>query len=174
LDVAESTIGMVSVQENDMLDDHIICYLSRGLVGLELNYSHAEKLALEIFHIVQRFCYYILLRKTTIIVIVNPFQYVLTQQVIGGNISRWIVILQEFDLDFVSTKSKKSLVFVELISELLVESGDIMPEESPINGDIFLIASSNPWYEYIVVYLQTLKCPASASHDDHWRIRHHA
>jgi len=76
-----------------MLDDHIICYLSRGLVGLELNYSHAEKLALEIFHIVQRFCYYILLRKITIIVIVNPFQYVLTQQVIGGNISRWIVIL---------------------------------------------------------------------------------
>jgi len=77
-------------------------------------------------------------------------------------------------LDFVSTKSKKSLVFVELISELLVESGDIMPEESPINGDIFLIASSNPWYEYIVVYLQTLKCPASASRDDHWRIQHHA
>jgi hypothetical protein len=56
----------------------------------------------------------------------------------------WIVILQEFDLDFVSVKSKKSLVFAELISELSVESGDISPEESPINGDIFLIASFGP------------------------------
>jgi hypothetical protein len=85
-----------------------------------------------------------LLRKTTIIYVVNPFQYVLTQQVIGGNISIWIVILQEFDLDFVSAKSKKSLVFSKLISKLSVESSDIMPEESPINGNFFLIASLDP------------------------------
>jgi hypothetical protein len=56
----------------------------------------------------------------------------LTQRVIGGKISRWIVILQEFDLDFVSAKSRKSLVFAELISELPIESGDIVLEESPI------------------------------------------
>jgi hypothetical protein len=56
-------------------------------------------------------------------------------------------------LDFVSTKSKKSLVFAELISELLVESGDVTPEESPIKGEMFLIASLDPWYEDILVYL---------------------
>jgi hypothetical protein len=56
----------------------------------------------------------------------------------------WMVILQEFDLDFISAKSKKSLVFAELISELLVELGDIVPEESPIQGDMFLIESSDP------------------------------
>jgi hypothetical protein len=67
-------------------------------------------------------------------------------------------------------KSKKSLVFVELISELPVESGDIIPEESPINRDLFLIASSDPWYGDILVYLQTLKCPTSASRDEHRRI----
>jgi hypothetical protein len=168
--VAESTIDMVLVQEDDALEEHIIYYLSRGLVGPELNYSHVEKLTLAVVHVVQRFCHYILLHKTTVIVIVNPFQYVLTRWVIGGKISRWIVILQEFDLDFVSAKSKKSLVFAELISELLVESGDISPEESPINEDIFLIASSDPWYGDILVYLQTLKCPASASRDEHRRI----
>jgi hypothetical protein len=69
---------------------------------------------------------------------------VLTRQVIGGNISIWIVILQEFELDFVSAKSKKSLVFVELISELLVEFSDITSKESPIKGDPFIIASSDP------------------------------
>jgi hypothetical protein len=82
-----------------------------------------------------------MLRKTTVITGVNPFQYVLTRHFIGGNISIWIVILQEFDLDFVSMKSKNSLVFVELISKLTFESGDVMPEESPIKGDIFLIGS---------------------------------
>jgi hypothetical protein len=63
-------------------------------------------------------------------------------------------------------KSKKSLVFAELISELPVESVDVTPKESPIKGDLFLISSLDPWYGDILVYLQTLKCPASASHDE--------
>jgi hypothetical protein len=92
--------------------------------------------------------------------------------VIGEKISRWIVILQEFDLDFVLAKSKKSLVFVELISELPIESGDVIPDKSSIKGDMFLIASSDPWYGHIPVYLQTLKCPTFASHDERRRIRH--
>jgi hypothetical protein len=29
-------------------------YLSRGLIGPELNYSHVEKLALAVVHVVQR------------------------------------------------------------------------------------------------------------------------
>ena len=70
--------------------------------------------------------------KTTVIAVMNPFQYMLTRRVIGRKISRWIVILQEFDLDFISAKSKKSLVFAELISEHPIESGDVVPEESPI------------------------------------------
>jgi hypothetical protein len=152
----------------------VIYYLSRGLVGKKLNYSHIEKLVLAAVHVVQRFHHYILFHKTTVIPIVNPFQYVLTQCVIGGKISRWIVILQEFDLEFVSAKSKNSMVFAELISELLVDSGDVIPEKSPIKGDMFLIMFSDPWYGDVLVYLQNLMCPTSASHDEHRGIRHQA
>jgi hypothetical protein len=77
----------------------------------------------------------------------------LTRWVIGRKIGIWIVILQEFDLEFVSAKSKKSLVFIEIISELSVESGDVVPEESPIRGDMFFITSSYPWYRDILIYL---------------------
>jgi hypothetical protein len=144
----------------------VIYYLSRGLIGLELSYSHIEKLALAIVHAVQWFRHYVLFHKTTVIAVVNPFQYILTRRVIGGKNSRWIVILQEFDLDFISAKSKKSLVFAELISKILVESGDVVPEESPIRGDMFLIAYTDPWYGDILIYLQTLKCPTSTSRDE--------
>jgi hypothetical protein len=47
-----------------------------------------------------------------------------------------------------------------------VESGNNFPEDSLINGDIFLIASSDPWYGDILVYIQTVKLPSSSSHDD--------
>jgi hypothetical protein len=76
--IAESTISMVLVQEDDLLSEYVIYYLSQGLVGPKLNYSHIEKLALAAVHAVQWFRHYILFRKTTIISIVNPFQYVLT------------------------------------------------------------------------------------------------
>jgi hypothetical protein len=79
----------------------------------------------------------------------NPFQYMLTRRVIGRKISIWIVVLQEFESDFVSTKSKKSLIFTELISKLPVESGGLMPKESPIRGNMFLIT----WYRDILIYL---------------------
>jgi hypothetical protein len=136
-----------------LFSEYVIYYLSRGLAGPELNYSHIEKLALEAVDAVQWFRHYVLFRKTTVIVVVNPFQYMLTRWVIGRKISRWIVILQEFDLDFISTKSKKSLVFAELILELPVESGDLVPEESPLRGYMFLITSLDPWYGDILIYL---------------------
>jgi hypothetical protein len=62
---------------------NVIYYLSRGLVKPKLNYTHVEKLDLVTVDIVQRFCHYILLCKTTIVFIVNPFHYVFTQWVIG-------------------------------------------------------------------------------------------
>ena len=65
------------VQEDDESQEHIIYYLSWVFVGLELRYSHVSNLALPAVYVVQRLRHYILLRKTTIIVDVNPFQYVL-------------------------------------------------------------------------------------------------
>jgi hypothetical protein len=76
--IAESTIHMVLVQEDDFLSEYVIYYLSRGMVGPEFNYSHIEKLALAAVHDVQRFRHYILFHKTTIIFFVNLFQYMFT------------------------------------------------------------------------------------------------
>jgi hypothetical protein len=50
---SEGMIGMVLVQEDDELHEHVIYYLSRNLVGPELKYSHVEKLALAVVHAVQ-------------------------------------------------------------------------------------------------------------------------
>jgi hypothetical protein len=84
---------------------------------------------------------------------VNPFQYILTRCIIEGKYNKWIVILQEFDLDFASAKSKKSLVFVELISEFPRLDEDVIHVDSFADKHIFLVSSSDPWYGDIVLYL---------------------
>ena len=45
---------------------------------------------------------------------------------IGGKYNKWIVILQEFDLEFVSTNLKKSLIFDEIISNFMsLDEGEV-------------------------------------------------
>ena len=84
------TIGMVLVQEDEELHEHVIYYLSRNLVDAEIHYSHVEKLALATIHAVQRLRHYILLRQTLVVSHVIPFQFVLTR---GGKYNKWIAIL---------------------------------------------------------------------------------
>ena len=64
---SELTIGVVLVQEDDKLWEHVIYYLSRALAGPELKYPYVEKLALAAVYAVHRLRHYILLRTTTVV-----------------------------------------------------------------------------------------------------------
>ena len=77
---------------------------------------------------VQKFHHYILLRIT--IVLADHKYYILTHQVLRGKYSRWIVILQEFDLEFAKATSKKSLVFSELMCDIPCASMEYEPNDS--------------------------------------------
>ena len=93
------------------------------------------------------------MRTTTVVPDVNPFQYVLSWWIVGGKFNKWIVILQEFELDFQSTKSKKSLVFAEFIAEFSVEEDVAIEEDSFLDEHIFSISTFDPWYGDIIFYL---------------------
>jgi hypothetical protein len=146
---------MVLVQEDDAHDEHVVYYLSRSLTPTEIKYQHVEKLALAVVQAVQRFRHYILSRKTTMISHCNPMQHILTRQLLGGKYSKWIVILQEFDLEFDRAKSKKSLVFVELICDFPHSAMKNVAVDSLLDESLFLISTVDLWYGDIIIYLQT-------------------
>ena len=50
--VSDTTIGMLLAQTNYYQIEHVIYYLSKGLVGSELRYPYIEKLALEVAYVV--------------------------------------------------------------------------------------------------------------------------
>jgi hypothetical protein len=167
-----TTIRIVLVQTDEDHNEHVIYYLSKGLVGTELHYPYVEKLALAAVFVVQRLRHYILLRTTTIISDTNPMQYILSRQILGGHYSKWIVLLQEFDLEFSTPKSKKSLVFAELMIDLPRVIDESVVQDSLPDESLFLIDSSDPWYGDILIYLQTQCFHPQMSKDDRRRIRH--
>ena len=129
-------------------------------------------MALAVICAVQRFRHYILLRTTTVISDCNPMTYILSRQLLGGKYSKWIVILQEFDLEFATAKSKKSLVFAELICSLPSFSSPSHTEDHIPDETLFLISTLDPWYGDIIIYLQTSSFRPGTSKDAWRRIRH--
>ena len=79
-------IGIILVQEDEELQEHVIYYLSWNLIDTEIHYSHVEKLVLATVHAVQWLRHYILLRQTLVVAHVNPFQFILTQKDDWGKI----------------------------------------------------------------------------------------
>ena len=82
-------------------------------------------------------------------------QYSLSRQILRGRYSKWIIILQEFELEFSIAKTKKYLVSVELMSNFLQVNGKSMVQDSLPDESLFLIDSSDSWYWDILIYLQT-------------------
>jgi hypothetical protein len=118
-----------------------------------LKYKHEEKLALAVVLVVQKLRHYILLRTTKVVADSNPMQYLLSRRQVNGKFARWIVILQEYDLEFSTPKSKKALVLAELVTALPSDT-----TSAPVNTDfpdehLFYIASDDPWYGDLLVYL---------------------
>ena len=143
----------------------MIYYVSKSLLNSETRYSRVEKLALATIIVVQIFCRYILVRTTIVLTDQNPVYYILTRQVLGGNYSRWIVILHEFDLEFSKTTSKKSLVFAELMCDLPCVITEAETNDSFLDEFLFLISITDPWYGDLISDLQTqgfsLVCPVT-------------
>lgn len=144
LATADTTIGMVLVQSDDNDIKHVVYYLSRNLLDTETRHAYVEKLALATISAVQRFRHYILLRTTTVVSDCNPMTYIMSRQLLGGKYSKWIVILQEFDLEFTTAKSKKSLVFVELIFSFPSSSTPSHSEDHILDETLFLISTLDP------------------------------
>jgi hypothetical protein len=172
LAASEYTIGMVLIQEDDNHDEHVIYYFIRSLSSMEIKYQHVEKLALDAVQAVQRFHHYILSRKTTVISNCNPMQHILACQLLGGKYSKWIVILQEFDLEFNRATSKKYLVFAELICDFPHTATEKVAVNSLPDESLFLISTNDIWYRDIIIYLQTQTFQPALSSNERRRVRY--
>jgi hypothetical protein len=147
------SVADILIHLGDDNHEHVIYYVSKNLSGPPLKYKHEEKLALPVVLAVQKLRHYILLRTTKVVADSNPMQYLLSRRQVNDKFARWIIILQEYDLEFSTPKSKKALVLVELITALPSDT-----PSTPVNTDfpdehLFYITSDDPWYGDLLVYL---------------------
>ena len=123
-------------------------------------------MALAVVFSVQKLCHYIIANHTQVVVDSNPVWYLLSCHLLQGPVAKWVVIIQKFDLEFVSPKITKALALDVLMTDL-----PPLSTPPPVKVDLpdeflFVISTKDPWYGGIILYLHTQKFEAHLSHED--------
>ena len=111
----EHSLGALCAQENSEGMEKAFYYLSRTLVGAELNYSSIEKMSLALMFVVQKLKHYMQAHTQRVISKVDLVKYILSRLVLQGRLARWAVILEQYDLIYISSKAVKGQALVDFL-----------------------------------------------------------
>ena len=95
---SDYVVGVVLGQIKDK-KHHAIVYASKTLTGPQLNYATTEKELLAIVFAIDKFRSYLVGAKVIVYTNHATLKYLLTKKDAKPRLIRWILLLQEFDLE---------------------------------------------------------------------------
>ncbi|CAL8090111.1 unnamed protein product [Prunus armeniaca] len=169
-DASDYAVGAVLGQRVDK-KPHAIYYASRTLNDAQLNYSTTEKELLDVIFALEKFISYFITNKVIVYTDHAALKYLLAKKDAKPRLIRWILLLQEFDLEIKDNKGSENVVADHLSRLVHVsnEEEDSLPlRESFPDEQLFSICALNslnplPWFADIVNYLCTNKLPTGLS-----------
>ena len=128
-----------------------ICYASKTLVEAQINYTTTEKELLVVVYALEKFRPYILGTKIIICTDHVALKYFLSKKEAKQRLIRWVLLLQEFDLEIKDKKGSDNSV-ADHLSCLHVpgprDIGDSFPDEH-----LLVNSSHAPWFAHIINFI---------------------
>ncbi|CAN6692802.1 unnamed protein product [Malus baccata var. baccata] len=159
-DASDYVVGAVLGQRVNKVP-HVICYASRTLNDAQLNYTTTENELLAVVFALEKFRSYLIGTKVIVFSDHAALKYLLTKKDAKPRLIRWILLLQEFDLEIKDKKGSENVVADHL--SRLVHSNteeDLIPlRESFPDKQLFSFKITDPWYADIINYKVTKKIP---------------
>ncbi|CAM8911187.1 unnamed protein product [Rhodiola kirilowii] len=113
----EKSFGAMCAQETDERKERPLYYLSRTLVGAELNYSPIEKICLALVFAVQKLRHYMQAHTVHVVSKADPIKYILSKPVLSGRLAKWAMLLKQYDLVFVPQKATKGQAIADFFAD---------------------------------------------------------
>ncbi|KAG9450485.1 hypothetical protein H6P81_010450 [Aristolochia fimbriata] len=131
----EKSVGALLAQCDEDNKERSLYYLSRTLVGAELNYTPIEKICLALIFAIQKLRHYLLAHSTNLISRADPLKYIMSRPILSGRLAKWAL------------SSIKGQALANFLADHPVPVGWELTEEFP-DEEIFLVEVLPPWEMY--------------------------
>ena len=108
-------------QEGPKCVEHTVYYLSKKFLPYEEKYNLVEKTCLIMIWATKKLRHYFKSYKIQAVSKIDPLRYLFQVPALTRKMSRWLILLTEFDIEYITTKVIKGKVVAELLSLNAVE-----------------------------------------------------
>lgn len=166
-DASDYAIGAVLGQRIQKRP-YVIYYASRTLNDAQLNYSTTEKEFLAVIFALEKFRSYLIGSHIIIYTDHAALKHLLAKKDAKPRLIRWILLLQEFDLEIRDKKGCENVV-ADHLSRLTLEPSHDPPVNDSFPDEQLLALSMEPWFADIVNYLVTGSTPSQWTKQDMYK-----
>ena len=129
LSVSDIALGCMLAQLDDSGKERAIYYLSKRMLEYECKYIMIERLCLAFLWATRRLRHYVTEYSILLVARLDSLRYLFDRPVLTGRLMRWLVLLTEFDIQYMTQKSVKGSIVANHLASLPVS------DDRPIDDD---------------------------------------
>ncbi|XP_075096110.1 uncharacterized protein LOC107776393 [Nicotiana tabacum] len=173
-DTSDVAVGVVLGQRRNKIF-HSIYYASKTLNPAQMNYTVTEKELLAVVWVFYKFRSYLVGTKVTVYTDHSAIRYLFKKKDAKSRLIRWVLLLQEFDLEIRDRKEIENQVadhLSRLENRNHVAEGDAIKETFPDEQLLAITSSTVPWYADYVNFIVSGVTPPELTPDNRRRFLH--
>ena len=155
---SDLAIGAVLGQREDG-KPHVVYYASKTLNEAQRNYTTTEKELLAVVYALDKFRAYLVGADIVIFTDHSALKYLLTKQNAKARLIRWVLLLQEFNLQIKDKKGVENVVADHLSRLTLAHDTHSAPINDEFPEESLMHLEKAPWYAHIANFLTTGEIP---------------
>ncbi|KAM1610505.1 hypothetical protein ACFXTN_020900 [Malus domestica] len=171
-DASDYALGAVLGQRKDKRPYVIYC-ASRMLNDAQLNYSTTKKELLAVVFALDKFRSYLIGTKVIVFTDHAALKYLLSKKEAKPRLIRWILLLQEFDIEIREKKGSENVV-VDHLSRMMHNEESLPIVETFPDEQLMSIKVSEPWYADLVNFLVSKQIPSTLTRHQRDKLRNDA
>ena len=121
ISATETSIGILLAQEDNSNREWAIYYLSCTFISYEMNYNIIEKAFLAVVFASQKLRHYMLAHTTWLVAKIDPLKYFLSKAALTGCLAKWVMVLSEFNIQYVECKAIKGQVIADQLVDTPIQ-----------------------------------------------------